>query len=164
MILDLEPIFNNEGEHLSINYELDLSAESLSGVLPFKNPVEIRGEVRNCAGVVELDVLASFVLSLACDRCAKPIELKQQSRVNHTLVTSINDEKNDELLLLREMRFNLDELVTEDIILDMPSKFLCSDSCLGVCPDCGKDLNEGPCSCKKASDPKLDVLNQLLDN
>ena len=33
----------------------------------------------------------------------------------------------------------------------------------GVCPECGKNLNEGPCSCRKKPDPRLAVLEQLLD-
>ncbi|MFR3289705.1 MAG: YceD family protein [Lachnospiraceae bacterium] len=37
------------------------------------------------------------------------------------------------------------------------------EDCRGVCPECGKDLNEGPCSCRKKADPRLAVLEQLLD-
>ena len=164
MILDLEPIFNNEGASKTFDYELDLSAESLGAVKPFLKPVRVCGEVHNATGVVEIDAVASFSLSLACDRCAMPIEPEQRVRICHTLVTSLNDEANDELMLITDMRFNVDELVCEDIFLDLPAKFLCREDCLGVCPDCGKDLNEGPCGCKKPSDPRLDALKQLLDN
>ena len=33
----------------------------------------------------------------------------------------------------------------------------------GVCPECGQNRNEGPCSCRKKPDPRLAVLEQLLD-
>ena len=32
------------------------------------------------------------------------------------------------------------------------------------CPRCGADLNLGPCSCKKETDPRLAVLAKLLEN
>lgn len=39
--------------------------------------------------------------------------------------------------------------VREDILLALPSFPLCMDSCKGLCPRCGKNLNEGPCGCKE---------------
>ena len=164
MILDLEPIFNNEGMVKEFSYELDLSEQELSGVKPFSTPVRVSGSVGNHTGVVELSAKADFVLDMDCDRCAKPIKLALTADVFHTLVTSLNDEANDELLLINELRFDLDPLVTEDIFLELPSKFLCSEDCKGVCPKCGKDLNTGSCSCEKEIDPRLAALKQLLDN
>ena len=140
MILDLEPIFNNEGMVKEFSYELDLSEQELSGVKPFSTPVRVSGSVGNHTGVVELSAKAEFVLDMNCDRCAKPIKLALTADVFHTLVTSLNDEANDELLLINELRFDLDPLVTEDIFLELPSKFLCSEDCKGVCPKCGKEI------------------------
>ena len=35
-------------------------------------------------------------------------------------------------------------------MLAEPSKMICDDACLGLCPACGRDLNEGPCECSTA--------------
>ena len=164
MILDLEPIFNNEGMVKQFDYELDLSEQELNGSKPFASPVRISGHAGNYTGIVELHATADFVLETACDRCAKPISLPLATKIFHTLVTSLNDETNDELLLVNELRFNLDALITEDIFLDLPSKFLCNEDCKGICSKCGADLNAGPCSCEKEVDPRLAALQQLLDN
>lgn len=164
MILDLEPVFNNEGYSQPFDYELDLSAQCVSGEYPFSSPVRVYGDVRNTTGIVEIKAKASFTLSLLCSRCAKQISPQIDTDIVHTLVTSLNDEDNDELLLVNEMRFELDELVTEDIFLELPTKFLCHEDCKGVCPTCGKDLNDGPCGCVKPTDPRLEALRQLLDN
>ncbi|MBR3780013.1 MAG: DUF177 domain-containing protein [Clostridia bacterium] len=164
MILDLEPIFNNEGMVKHFDYQLDLSEQELNGSKPFASPVRISGHAGNYTGIVELHATADFTLETACDRCAKPISLSLATKIFHTLVTSLNDETNDELLLVNELRFNLDELISEDIFLDLPSKFLCGKDCKGICPKCGADLNEGSCSCEKEVDPRLAALKQLLDN
>jgi uncharacterized protein len=84
--------------------------------------------------------------------------------VEHVLVRELADENNDELILLESFRMDLDELVSDDIFLSLPTKFLCRDDCQGVCPTCGQNLNDGPCSCKKTVDPRLADLLQLLDD
>ena len=164
MILDLEPIFNTEGMVKEFGYEMDLSSQELSGFKPFAKPVRVNGRVSNKTGIVELEATADFMLELNCDRCAKPITVPVKTEINHTLVTHLNDETNDELLLINELRFDLDEIVTEDVFLNLPAKFLCKDDCKGVCFRCGKDLNSGSCSCEKEIDPRLEALKQLLDN
>jgi uncharacterized protein len=164
MILDLEPIFNNEGMVREFSYELNLSDQELSGARPFTTPVKVSGSAGNYTGIVELRAKADFVLEMNCDRCAKEISLPLQVDIFHTLVTHLNDETNDELLLVNELRFDLDPLITEDIFLDLPAKFLYDEECKGVCPKCGKDLNTGSCGCEKEIDPRLAALRQLLDD
>mgnify|MGYP001091754997 FL=1 len=59
---------------------------------------------------------------------------------------------------------DLEELARTDILLELPTKVLCSEDCKGLCSQCGKNLNEGECSCeKKQIDPRLAILSQLLD-
>ncbi|MBQ7189986.1 MAG: DUF177 domain-containing protein [Kiritimatiellae bacterium] len=43
---------------------------------------------------------------------------------------------------------DLTDEVREAIILAFPSYPLCREGCLGLCPTCGANLNEGACSCK----------------
>lgn len=165
MIIDLEPFFNVEGLSKDFDYSLDLSDEELNCVKPFTGPVDVRVTLANRAGIVSLEGDASFSLSVCCDRCAKPIDYPCDIGLDHTLAASLNDEENDDLLLVEDIKnFDLDSLVTDDIFLNLPSKFLCDDDCKGLCPKCGKDLNEGPCGCKKEIDPRLAALAQLLDS
>ena len=35
----------------------------------------------------------------------------------------------------------------ETIVLEAQMSYLCREDCAGLCPRCGKDLNEGPCDC-----------------
>ncbi|MCK4353455.1 DUF177 domain-containing protein [candidate division WOR-3 bacterium] len=39
-------------------------------------------------------------------------------------------------------------LILDTILLSIPMKPLCCENCKGLCPMCGKNLNEGPCECK----------------
>jgi uncharacterized metal-binding protein YceD (DUF177 family) len=40
-----------------------------------------------------------------------------------------------------------DEDLREVLLVEAPDVFLCREDCRGLCPHCGANLNEGPCSC-----------------
>lgn len=164
MIIELESVFNVDGAEVSFDYEMSLSELSVSGINPIQKPVRVFGLVKNNTGIVTLNAKAAFTYEAPCDRCCEPLSKEWVFPVEHNLIATLNNEDNDEFLQVSDMRLNLDELVSEDINLQLPSKFLCSDDCKGLCPQCGKNLNEGPCSCKKAIDPRLEGLLQFLDN
>ena len=79
------------------------------------------------------------------------------------LAEELEDEENDDILLLEDGCVDLGELARTVFILEMDTKTLCSESCKGICPGCGVDLNQGSCTCKKEVDPRLAVLAKLLD-
>lgn len=57
---------------------------------------------------------------------------------------------------------DLSALLWEEFSLALPIKPLCSPDCRGVCPVCGKNLNEGPCGCSSdEGDPRLAALRNL---
>lgn len=162
-IVDLQKIFNNEGSQLTLEHSFDMSDCEVGGVNPITSAVLVTGTIKNSTGIVSVDAKAELEYSNGCDRCATPITRKYIVPVNHTLVTHLNDESNDNFTVIPSMRLDVDELVREDILLFLPTKFLCKDDCKGICSICGKNLNEDSCSCKKPIDPRLEVLQQLLD-
>lgn len=53
-------------------------------------------------------------------------------------------------------------LVHEQTILALPTRPLCAESCRGLCPHCGANLNTDPCGCSvTTTDPRLAVLRTL---
>ncbi len=50
----------------------------------------------------------------------------------------------------------------EDIILELPQRALCDESCKGLCPVCGTDLNQTVCQCRATpAEPRWQALDQL---
>jgi uncharacterized protein len=47
---------------------------------------------------------------------------------------------------------DLTEDIREAVLLAIPSFPVCSTSCKGLCPQCGANLNEGPCACRPPPD------------
>lgn len=60
---------------------------------------------------------------------------------------------------------DLAPLVRELSLLSLPIKVLCRPDCLGLCQECGANLNLGECGCAdEAIDPRLAILGSLLKN
>jgi uncharacterized protein len=59
---------------------------------------------------------------------------------------------------------DLAPLMRELMLLSVPIRALCRPNCKGLCPNCGQDWNEGPCSCEKDEiNPRFAVLGNLLN-
>lgn len=164
MRIDVRPILHTPGKELNFQFELDLSDMEFGGRTPISRPVIVEGGVRNRAEVLNLELTAHTVLDAVCDRCGK--EFPQEKTVSYTCVLAeeLQNEDSDEIVLLEDGQVDAGELARETFILEMDTKTLCSEDCKGLCARCGADLNLGPCSCKKETDPRLAVLAKLLEN
>lgn len=164
MRFSVKPILNSPGKSLDFQFSMDLADTELNGQYPAQEPVEVAGRVRNTAGMLELSMMVSTTLHTQCDRCAKPISIPKEIPFHCLLAEELEDEKNDEIVLLEDGEFDLEDLARTVFILEMDAKFLCSEDCKGLCFRCGADLNLGPCTCQKEVDPRLAALAKLLEN
>jgi len=108
---------------------------------------------------------------IRCARCLKEFELPIsedfESLYLHIRYAPQEDEvelsaKDMEVGFLREETVEVEEILRERIWLSIPMKPLCKEDCRGLCPTCGKDLNEGDCGCpKEALDPRFAILKDL---
>ncbi|MCK4549507.1 MAG: DUF177 domain-containing protein [Candidatus Krumholzibacteria bacterium] len=104
-----------------------------------------------------------------CSRCLKSFEFKLVAEFSMMLrrsgrVPEGSEEENFVLMSeAQEFDFDIFPVVREAVVLEMPIKYLCKESCAGICPRCGADLNEGACSCgEKSVDPRWGPLKKLL--
>lgn len=63
----------------------------------------------------------------------------------------------------RDDEIDLGDMAKEQVLLVVPMKPLCSESCKGLCPKCGADLNEVACGCDLSqTDHRFKVLEKYL--
>ena len=75
----------------------------------------------------------------------------------------LNLDEMDDIIYVESDEVDLDDLLVPELILDMDIAVLCSEDCKGLCPKCGKNLNEGDCGCdRRVIDPRLAKLQELL--
>ncbi len=97
-----------------------------------------------------------------CGRCGAPFTRDLEVPLLRHLVPYFGGPKAEKLtdeeeveLGAEDMEFSfyqneeidLSEILTEEVLLALPITFLCRESCEGLCPRCGANLNEGACRC-----------------
>lgn len=105
--------------------------------------VYIKGEL-NAALIVECSRCLSLMVAKTADAFAYifvPAPKHWESE------TELSAEEMDEVFYDGDT-INLAEVVVEQINLLVPLRALCRDDCQGLCPICGKNKNEGSCSCE----------------
>lgn len=164
MVIDLKRLFQSEGLTETVECQMDMSGMELGGVKPFCAPVRAHVTLTAFGGSVLMRAETAYTLRAPCDRCCEMVERDYAPTFEHTLVRRLESgEEDGDLILVEGDRLELDRLLQEDILLAMPVKFLCREQCKGLCPVCGKNLNQGSCGCaKETGDPRLSALAALL--
>ncbi|MBQ3919826.1 MAG: DUF177 domain-containing protein [Oscillospiraceae bacterium] len=143
-MFDIGRIFENTGSEMDISCEMSTEfTEGLHGI-SFEHPTSIKGKVSNRAGIVTLSYEASGTVKAQCDRCLKDIVRDFSYHFEHVVVRSITGD-NDDYIIAEHDELDMDSTALDDVLLELPTKMLCSDGCKGLCPVCGADLNETAC-------------------
>jgi uncharacterized protein len=113
----------------------------------------------------------AFGLRLACSRCLEPIDQAVDATLRLIFQKGLPealDDRNDldetDLVLIEEGGTTVDVAahVRDVILLEVPIKPLCSESCAGLCPQCGANRNHETCACRREeADPRWEALKRL---
>jgi uncharacterized protein len=128
--------------------------------LPFPEPGVIQGSVH--VEKLGRDLLVrghlAGILKLSCSRCLAVYDEPVQADFDILLVPGPEPLMDEEELSEADLDLDyysgetveLEGLIREQVILLIPLKPLCAETCRGLCPRCGADLNREPCTCEAA--------------
>lgn len=113
-------------------------------------------------------------LELACSRCLTSFSLPVRFKIAEEFYPTIDiitgarlpqpEDADTATQIDAHHLLDLTEIVRQDLTLALPLVPLCRNNCKGLCPNCGKNWNEGDCDCEDQElDPRFAVLKQLLD-
>ncbi len=148
---------------------LELEDESVRLVGPVTGKVRFR---RTNQGIL-VDGRIEAPVELACVRCLEPFTstvsfpLEEEFYPTVDVVTGIFlPETENEMIFPIDQNHQLDlrEAIRQNLLLALPMQPLCKEDCAGLCPQCGKNLNEGPCTCQPPEDERFSTLKDLLAN
>ena len=165
MLLGLSKIIDCPGASVPFSTRVDLSDLCYGVSYPVSEPVLAEGVVKNTAGVLMMTGEVSTCIHGICDRCAANFDREVSFPIEVVLVTEMANEENEDewVFPLEGDSADLDDIVRTVFVLNLDSKLLCKEDCKGLCPRCGKNLNDGPCNCQKELDPRFAALKQLLE-
>lgn len=164
MKIRLKDLAASPDGRICFDYTIDLSGEEVNFEHPFSEPVAVSGQVSDDAGMIRLTASVETVVHTRCARCNRPVAYGKTVDVDFALVPALSgDEEQDDVIVVSSDDVELDDILVPELILDMEMAVLCGEDCKGLCPKCGKNLNEGPCGCDtKEIDPRLEALRKLL--
>ncbi|EGG31997.1 YceD family protein [Paenibacillus sp. HGF5] len=107
-------------------------------------------------------------LEMNCSRCLKPIS-EHVHIPFHEVFQPVEDpesvvqDEDDDTTYVQGESVDLTPYVEEAFLLHLPLAPVCKADCKGLCPNCGKDLNEGTCDCDtEVIDPRLAGLKDFF--
>ncbi len=176
MQLDLSEIVMRDG--MRVVLEVDKPTVEDPDLI-FVEPITGQLEFTNGGDVVSIQGPIQTSVTLACGRClvdtTVPLEFELEEHFPISEVTQPNrqpaqDEEFDptisSVVYLEQGRpiLDLDELLRQWLVSELPRRVVCSEECAGLCPLCGANRNLSPCGCEEVPvNRPLAALATLLD-
>jgi len=161
-----------EGLTLEYQHSPELLAPLEEGVrLP--NPPEVRLTITPEGDRYLIQGSVSALVIVECARCLAPINLWVDapcsvdavplSRAAGEDATGALGRGDLDVTFYSGDVLDVDGLVRDQLMLQLPMHPLCRDTCLGLCPSCGVNRNEQACACASsdAPDPRFDILRTV---
>jgi uncharacterized protein len=93
-----------------------------------------------------------------CRRCLEPAVGEVRVAVRELF---LDDSDGEDTYALDGDDVDLEPMVRDAVLLELPVAPLCRTDCAGLCPSCGADRNVGPCGCTPPADPRWAALDVL---
>ncbi len=147
MILDLRDIKKRGKDSTTFFFEYSPEKEfSEASFLEVAYPILVEGTATlsgEHGAFIECDI--TFRINGNCTRCLAETEREYALEVRELCEEDIEDGYpviND--------RIDLSKIVDDAVLMNLPVSFLCKEDCLGLCSECGANLNNGECKCKNS--------------
>jgi len=158
----------SEGVH---EYHFDTTAAELGLGQEYSGGVSVDAALDKSGNEILLKAGIRAESHVVCDRCVTPFAQTLTPSYQMYYVWNDPDAARFDPSEVQVIHpglsvINLTEDVRQTILLAVPLKLLCREDCKGLCPRCGKNLNEGPCNCTEMPiDSRWDRLRSAaIDN
>lgn len=161
---DISQIIGEPGQELSFSGEVTLE------------PVKLGEELIETPSPFHIDVLVSGIndgviikgnafgkVRLRCSRCLAKFDYEASTSIDELATEDIESIAKDEVFPIVDGKIDLAPIVYQNLMVEIPMQALCADNCAGICPECGKNLNDNPHKhAKEEFDERLAPLKKYL--
>ena len=126
MRLNLREIIEIPGGSVPFECELETEGLDFPSIKEYKARPFAEGRVFNEAGILTLEGTLTAEMICICDRCGAEFDSVKETVLNVTIVEE-NTGDDPELFLLEGAEIDLDEILSTCFVLDMETKFLCTE-------------------------------------
>jgi uncharacterized protein len=162
--VDLRTLRLRPGEVRKETIDVELDPFVLGGQRYEATPttVLVELEIAQASGATVFDMRLAAHLSGACMRCLGFAEVAREVRARefHDFDAPPSDELHSDYVV--DQHLQLSAWARDAFALELPEQILCREDCAGLCPVCGKDLNEEPHEhSEREPDPRWAALEGL---
>jgi uncharacterized protein len=165
-IFNLRTARLRSGEEWRDELEVELEPLELGGQRYLPVPEKVAAELRltkaSTGTVLELDFTAR--LFGPCYRCLRDTVLELPLHAQEYQATNPGDDEELRSPYVADERLDLSAWARDTVALALPDKILHDPNCAGLCPECGKDLNDEPHTHDELeTDPRWSALEGLRE-
>ncbi len=165
MQFDLRSFLENARVPYKVHFLADLSQADFGGYT-LAAPAECDFTATPTAVGAALLLCVKAQIHAECARCLEPIQREYAFEREYNVRMRDVEDPDFELPCQEKGCLDLEELVFQELIFEVPTVLLCSPDCQGLCPICGKKKAAG-CTCQPTdnaapADARLSILKQLL--
>ena len=164
MMIEMGYLFNRKGSTLPVELvETIDDVKDYPDVVEFVEPVRIEGTLKNEDDVFVLDAMGKTTALMECSSCLAPVRKELSFEIKERFAHTGRDDEETETFTGDQI--DLADYVKRGIIGELPMRVECREDCKGLCPICGKDLNDGDCGCDRTiRDPRFESLRALFND
>ena len=164
MIIEMGYLFNRKGSTLPVELVEKIDdVKDYPDVVEFVEPVRIEGTLKNEDDVFVLDAKGVTTALMECSSCLAPVRKELSFEIKERFAHTGRDDEETETFTGDQI--DLADFVKRGIIGELPMRVECREDCKGLCPICGKDLNDGDCGCDRTiRDPRFESLRALFND
>ena len=165
MFISVSGALSNPGQTYPFEAKTSLPEMEVSGdPLKFEDIV-IKGEIIGSEDSVNVAAEITAVAHTRCSRCLGDMTMPVTATVDENFVRTPDPEDPDQYELVGH-QIDIDPLVTDALLLEIPIRFLCSEDCKGLCPVCGVNRNLVSCTCHEGVDKEnpFSALKAMFNN
>lgn len=152
MKINLKDAFTLDRYEKNVDFQLEVDGdEELNTLATFNEVPRVSFSIRGKYGLVICDTTIDFTYTSYCCRCLEPVEGALHIENQRRMITDPLKEDEDTILIDPNYLFFPDQEAKNQIILEFPDRFLCSEDCKGLCPVCGCNRNLKECGCENSS-------------
>ena len=152
------------GEEFRDAVEVELAPVELGGQRYIAVPDTPQAELVVARATTGTDLQLRFDARLhgPCMRCLEDAVVDRRIEAREYQATSPDAVEELTTPYVEEDNLDVSQWAHDALILALPDKILCRDDCAGLCPVCGRNLNDEPHSHDETpTDPRWDALGQL---
>lgn len=116
-------------------------------------------------GILTLTGRVSTGYEGECARCLQPVREELDLPLAETFrpVSSTDESADEDDYRYEGNQLDIGQAIRDNLLPVIPQRLLCRETCPGLCPDCGANLNDEDCGCATAREGRLSPFDQLKE-